>query len=195
MSVSKMRGQYAAVLSNRLAPIVLAAVAVEGMAVFGLFPYVAARLEARGLGSTWEAGLVIAAMSVGAIVYTLLVRQLLRFLGPEGLIRMGGVVSLFALIGIATSASWHIEAVFFCCLGFGFLSIHNSLQLQATELAPSARTSSVALFAFCFFLGQATGPLLYQVGFATLGELAPLVIAGLSLLLISFGVAFRLNLR
>jgi MFS family permease len=35
------------------------------------------------------------------------------------------------------------------------------MQTEATELAPSARGSSVALFACGFFLGQGLGPLVF----------------------------------
>ena len=193
LSWAKVRSQYGAVLANPLTPTVLVAATVEGMAMFGFLPYVADRLETRGLGGPWEAGLVIAAMSIGGILYTLLVRPLLRFLGREGLLRVGGAITALAMGGIAFSPSWRFEALCFGALGFGFFSVHNSLQLQATELAPSARSSSVALFAFCFFLGQAAGPLLYQAGFALMGVHVPIVIGGLSLLVLGFGLAYRLQ--
>jgi predicted MFS family arabinose efflux permease len=54
--------------------------------------------------------------------------------------------------------------------------IHNSLQTQATELAPDARGAAVALHAFFFFLGQACGPVVYRFGFANAGLLSPLPI-------------------
>ena len=39
--------------------------------------------------------------------------------------------------------------------------LHNSLQTKATELAPTARGSAIALHAFFFFLGQAIGPVIF----------------------------------
>ena len=42
-------------------------------------------------------------------------------------------------------------------IGFGFNSIHSTLQTKATELAPKARGTAVSLFAFFFFLGQSLG--------------------------------------
>jgi predicted MFS family arabinose efflux permease len=35
--------------------------------------------------------------------------------------------------------------------------LHNTLQVNATQMAPAQRGSSVALFAACLFLGQSTG--------------------------------------
>jgi MFS family permease len=68
--------------------------------------------------------------------------------------------------------------------GMGYYMLHNCLQIEATELAPAARGSAVALFACGFFAGQALGPplfgaLMHSVGFT----LALLVVAaGIALL-------------
>ena len=195
LSFGVMRNKYGDVLSNPLALVVLPAAMLEGMVMFGLLPFVAHRLEVRGHGGIVEAGLVIATMSIGGIMFTLFVGRLLKLLGREGLIRAGGVISCLGMIGIAFSPSWPVEALFFALLGFGFFMIHNSLQLQATELSPQARASSVALFAFSFFLGQAAGPLLYHAAFEALGMDVPIVLAGVLLLALSLSVAFRLKLR
>ena len=45
--------------------------------------------------------------------------------------------------------------------GLAFYMLHNSMQTEATELAPSARGSAVALFACGFFIGQGLGPLVF----------------------------------
>ncbi len=195
LSLDKMRSQYALVLSNPLARVILPAAAVEGMVLFGLLPFVAHRLEERNLGGIVEAGLVLAAMSIGGISFTLCVARLVRMLGREGVFRAGGVIACIAMAGIAYNRSWVTEAAFFALLGFGFFMIHNSLQLQATELAPQARASSVAMFAFCFFLGQALGPLIYHAAFEALGMNAPIMLGGVILLVMAFSVAFRLQMK
>ena len=193
LSFQRVLTQYAAVLANPLARFVLAGGAIEGITLFGLLPFVADRLETRGLGGIEQAGLVLAAMSVGGLAYTLLVRWLLEKLGREWLIRTGGIISGLALAAIAYSPSWLVEAALFAGLGFGFFMIHNSLQALATELSPQSRASSVAVFAFCFFLGQALGPILYHFGFDHLGVHAPIVIAGIMLLMLAFTLAFVLQ--
>ena len=40
----------------------------------------------------------------------------------------------------------------------GYYTMHGTLQTRATELAPQARGTAISLFAFFFFMGQATGP-------------------------------------
>ncbi len=54
-------------------------------------------------------------------------------------------------------------------LGFGFFLLHNSVQTEVTELAPSARASAFSLHAFSFFMGQALGPIVYGTTFPALG--------------------------
>jgi hypothetical protein len=54
-------------------------------------------------------------------------------------------------------------------LGFGFFLLHNSVQTEVTELAPSARASSFSLHAFSFFMGQALGPMVYGIALPAIG--------------------------
>jgi predicted MFS family arabinose efflux permease len=42
-------------------------------------------------------------------------------------------------------------------IGLGFYMLHNTLQVNATQMAPQARGLAVALFAFCLFTGQSAG--------------------------------------
>ncbi len=42
-------------------------------------------------------------------------------------------------------------------IGLGFYMLHNTLQTNATQMAPEARGTAVAIFASCFFLGQSAG--------------------------------------
>jgi predicted MFS family arabinose efflux permease len=44
--------------------------------------------------------------------------------------------------------------------GLGFYMLHNTLQVQATQMAPAARGSAVTLFACSLFFGQSTGVLI-----------------------------------
>jgi predicted MFS family arabinose efflux permease len=41
--------------------------------------------------------------------------------------------------------------------GLGFYMLHNTLQTNATQMAPERRGAAVALFAALFFLGQSAG--------------------------------------
>ncbi|MEQ1612505.1 MAG: MFS transporter, partial [Hyphomicrobiaceae bacterium] len=165
---------------------------VEGFCIFGLMPYLAVLLEARGAGGIREAGFVIAGMMVGGILFAVTVRTMLRVLrGQMNLIRAGGLAAGLGLIAYSFAGQWPLEAMAFGLTGVGFYMIHNSLQTQATELAPEARGAAVALHAFFFFLGQACGPIFYQFGFTTFGQLSqtPMLIAGTAMAILGFVVA------
>ena len=72
-------------------------------------------------------------------------------------------------------------------LGFGFFLLHNSVQTEVTELAPSARESSFSLHAFSFFMGQALGPIVYAIALPGVGAAASL--AGGAAVLATTGLA------
>ena len=52
-------------------------------------------------------------------------------------------------------------AIAIVMLGFGYIALHTTLQTRATELAPEARGTAVALFAFFLFVGGAIGSALF----------------------------------
>lgn len=186
-TVATVRGGYGQVFANPRARICFTAVFVEGIVVFGLFPYLALLLEERGAGGLKEAGFVLAGFGAGGIIYTLLVRAMLPKLGSMNLIRGGGTVAGGALAILPFAGTWPAEAATFVAVGIGFYMIHNSLQTEATELAPDARGSAVAAHAFFFFLGQAAGPLVYRAAFETVGTTGALIFAGA--LMIATGAA------
>ena len=157
---------YRTVFANPLAFVCLAAVFVEGVLILGLLPYVASLLAARGAGGVLEAGFVLAGFAFGGLFYAQIGSRLIGRMGGVGnLIRIGAVFLTAGYFGVAVQGSWTFEMAAFLLFGIGFYSIHNSLQTQATELAPNNRGASVALFAFFFFLGQSVGPPFYALAF------------------------------
>ncbi|MBX9924911.1 MAG: MFS transporter [Hyphomicrobiaceae bacterium] len=179
LTFSSVRTGYERVFENPRAIVCFIAVAIGGTALFGLLPHVASMLEARGVGSVREAGFIAAAAGLGGIIYTLSVKYLLARLGGQSnMIRVGGITAGTGFLLAALSPGWQSEAFAFVVLGLGFYMVHNSLQTQATELAPDARGAAVSLHAFAFFMGQATGPPLYAAGIRTVGPFATLCVAG-----------------
>jgi predicted MFS family arabinose efflux permease len=159
-------GAYAAVFANARAYVCFIAVFCEGILVFGLLPFVASLLVARSAGGVVEAGFVLAGFAIGGLIYAQVGSRLIgRMGGVTNLIRIGSVCVALGYFGIALQGSWGFEMAAFTLFGYGFFSIHNSLQTQATELAPHNRGASVSLFAFFFFLGQSAGPMLYAAAF------------------------------
>ena len=61
----------------------------------------------------------------------------------------------FVSLALASSWPWTIPACF--AIGLGFYMLHNTLQTNATQMAPSARGTAVSFFASAYYMGQALG--------------------------------------
>ena len=117
-----------------------------------------------------------------------------------GVLLMCGFLLCASLIKLGT---WYPVIPAALMIGFGFNSLHSTLQTKATELAPKARGTAVSLFAFFFFLGQSIGVQGgAQIGAAfgapnAEGKILPafwatFITAGVGLFLTSIWVATRL---
>lgn len=195
LSIASVRASYAMVFANPRAAICFTAVFIEGIAIFGLLPYLAILLEERGAGGIREAGFVLAGIAIGGLMYAALVPAMLRRLGLYHLIRSGGLVMGAGMVGVAAAMSWQVEMAAFTVIGLGFYMVHNSLQTQATELAPGNRGAAVALHAFFFFLGQAVGPVAYAAAMRDLGASTTIVLAAATLALLGVITAAGLEKR
>jgi predicted MFS family arabinose efflux permease len=141
-------------------------------------------LHQAGETSASVAGVVIAGFGVGGALYGVSVSRLLRFIGETRMMRVGGTLIALCLVVIAARLYWPLEFLNFAVLGFGFYMLHAVIQIYASELAPTARGSSMALHSFFFFLGQAAGPIVYGAGLNSIG-LNPVLLFGAVVL---FGV-------
>ena len=86
----------------------------------------------------------------------------------------GGSVAAIGLAAAGLDVLWAAQMASMVVLGFGFFLLHNSVQTEVTELAPSARASSFSLHAFSFFMGQALGPIVYGIALPGVGAAASL---------------------
>ncbi len=158
---SRQQTGYRAVLRNPAALVCFATAFAEGVFVFGPLPFIVDLLERQGLGGPREAGVAVAAMSLGFIIVSVFIRQVLRVLGWPNMFRSGGILAAVALAALPFSPVWWIHGTLLMVLGVGFFMIHNSLQGRIMELVPSARGSATALHYFSYFMGQAAGPVLF----------------------------------
>jgi len=181
--------RYALVLRNPMAVRVYACVAVEGAAAFGIFPLVAPLMVAHGFGDAVEAGIVIAGFAIGGAGYTFAVTWLVRRLGLAGMAGSGAALAglLFMMLVIAPDLPF--AAVTFALAGFTFYMLHNTLQILATEIAPEARGSAMALFATAFFSGQALGAVATAHAAAWLGIERAVILAGAVMLALAIPAA------
>lgn len=138
---------------------VLLVVAIEGALAFGTLAFVPARLtDGFGLSAS-AAGGVMVVYGVGGLIYSLFARRWLAMMGEQGLALAGGALIGTGLLALAwaPAVAWAVGGCFLA--GIGFYMLHNTLQVQATQMAPHARGTAVTLFACLLFLGQSTGVL------------------------------------
>lgn len=139
------------------ARIVWGAVFLEGALVLGVVPYAGAYLRhAFGL-DYFTIGLVLASFGVGGLAFSALVRLMIARLGERGMIATGGTLIFASYCLLALAPSWKVFIPALAMVGMGFFTMHNPLQVRATELAPKARGSAMSGFAFSLFLGQGVG--------------------------------------
>ena len=156
---------YGEVFRNPKAVWLYGAVVVEGALVFCLFPYMGQLLtEHAGSGTDAapsQAGLVLGAFGIGGILYGLAVRRIIAALGVRRMCSLGSITAAAVYALLLVLPVWWCHALAMVVCGLGYYMLHNSLQIEATELAPNARGSAVALFACGFFIGQGLGPPLF----------------------------------
>lgn len=166
------------IATGRWSRIVLIVALIEGAAGFGVMAIWASHLHhALGLSLTY-AGAIVALFGLGGMLYMAVARFLIRRLGERGLVRFGvGLLGAAALI-VALSPHWAPVVPASLLGGFGFFMFHNTMQANATQMAPAARGTAVSLFAASLFLGQSIGVLLAAALVGRIGSMAVILLGG-----------------
>lgn len=186
---------YKTIFANPLAKFCFGAVFMEGIFLFGFFPYVAPMLHDAGQTSGAIAGLVIGGFGVGGILYSVVIAFLLRQLGQRRLMIVGGALMGLGLMVMALKPAWQAQTAIFLVFGLSFYLLHGTIQIFVTELAPDARSSAAAVHSTFFFLGQSIGPIYYRTGFAHAGQIFPLIAGGCVLIVTGVVAAHYLRHR
>ncbi|KQP17323.1 MFS transporter [Pseudorhodoferax sp. Leaf267] len=187
-AVRRMTGEFAKVLALPWARIVLVAVFLEGASLFGAFAFIAAHLHAVFGLSLALAGATLMAFGAGGIVFAFGARRLVARLGETRLAASGGAIIAASLLVIAWAPVWWWAVPACLSAGLGFYMLHNTLQTNATQMAPARRGAAVSSFACCFFLGQATGVWLAGLSVSGFGT-RPLMAVG-ALGVLAVGIVF-----
>jgi YNFM family putative membrane transporter len=148
---------YLRVLRDPWVRTVMLTVFLEGGLFYGAFAYTGAWLKERFDLSYLLIGALLAGFGLGGVIYSLMVRRLLARFGETGFVKIGGALLLGCFIVLPWLPLWQATIPVFIIAGFGFYMFHNTLQTKATEMAPQARGTAIAVFAFALFMGQASG--------------------------------------
>lgn len=164
---------------------VIAVSAAETFFFFGGYVFIGAYLRDRfGLSYT-AIGLVLAGYGVGGLVYSSLVRWLVP-LGDRRLVVLGGVLALLAFAVIVLPGDWRYAVPGAFGLGLAFYLLHNTIQTKASEVAPDARGTALALFASGWAVGQASGVAAIGAAVAYIGYTSAILSAAIGFALLGF---------
>jgi predicted MFS family arabinose efflux permease len=177
------------VLRQRWAQVVLVIVFLEGSLLYGPFAFLATHLHLHTGVSLSAAGGLVTLYALGGMLFALASRRLVPRLGETGLARAGGVLMLGGLLLAALSPVWWTAPLACVAAGLGFYMLHNTLQTNATQMAPQARGLSVSLFAACFFTGQTAGVALASLAVERVGTRPVLAAGAVCVLLIALAFA------
>jgi predicted MFS family arabinose efflux permease len=183
---------YGLVLRRRAARILYGIVGFEGLFLWGGFTYLGAIAVARFGLNELEVGLLLACYGVATLVGGVSLVRIRTHLPERYLAAFGGGLKGGAYLLMSASGSLLVFAAAIVMLGFGYIALHTTLQTRATELAPEARGTAVALFAFFLFLGGALGSAIFgplvdhgwHRLFLVICGLGLLVLGGLAVLLL-----------
>jgi MFS transporter, YNFM family, putative membrane transport protein len=148
---------YAAILSNPFARMIIMVGFIEGALAWGAFAYIGANLHLRFDLSFTLVGLTVACFGIGGMIYSGLVRLLVYRLGQIGLTIIGGFVITAAYVVLAFQPVWWFAPLAVTAIGLGFYMVHNTLQTKATQRTPEARGTAVAIFSSALYFGQTVG--------------------------------------
>ncbi|MDH5265388.1 MAG: MFS transporter [Betaproteobacteria bacterium] len=170
-------------------PLVVVTVFLEGVVLLGGLAFVATHLnQVRGAPMP-VAGAMFFAVSAGGVAFAFFARRIVPVLGEARLAAAGTAVVVLSVLGIAWAPSLAAAPLTCFGAGLGFYMLHNTLQTNATQMAPTRRGAAVALFASLFFLGQSAGVALAGRLAEEIGTAWTLTLSALALLPVGLGFA------
>jgi predicted MFS family arabinose efflux permease len=184
---------YIGILRTPRARAVLLAVFTEMALFFGAYSFLGALLKERFDLSFTAVGLIMACFGLGGLVYSSLVHRMLRQFGQRGCVLIGGLLGGTLYLVLLAVPSWPLTVPCIIGMGFSFYTLHNTLQTKATEMAPHARASALALFSMLWAGGQAIGSLVIGLGIHLAGYTP--VIAASAIGFVAFSLVLRANLH
>ncbi|MDO9358860.1 MAG: MFS transporter [Polaromonas sp.] len=181
------------ILTGRWSRIVLLVIMIEGAAGFGVLAIWASHLhKVLGLSLT-ASGAIVALFGLGGMAYMATARSLIRRWGERGLALIGGGTAGVGALVLGLSPWWQLAVPASLLSGFGFFMLHNTLQTNATQMAPHARGTAMSMFAAMLFTGQSIGVLVAASLSGRIGSVAVVSLGGV--ILIALGAAFSAGIR
>lgn len=149
--------EYRSVLGSPWARFITLCVFVEAALLYAVLSFIGADLHLRfGLSFTMV-GLVVGCFAIGGLLYTLAVRVLVNRLGQTGLVTGGGALVSIGFLTLSFQPVWWFAPLATMLIGLGFYMVHNTFQTNATQMAPQARATALAIFSSALYMGITAG--------------------------------------
>src|SRR5688500_15172892 len=97
-SLKEALARYRLVLSNPRSFVCFGVVFLEGLAIYGIMPFIGELLRSRDAGGLREAGFVIGGLGIGGLLYAFVLPVILRFASRPAMMAVGGVVAATGLV-------------------------------------------------------------------------------------------------
>jgi predicted MFS family arabinose efflux permease len=166
---------------------------LEGIVMFGALAYVGAELHERFGVSLTTVGAMLAAFGAGALLYSASAGVVVPRFGQRGLAAAGAVALSAGYATLALMPWVWLAPPGIALIGLGFYMLHNTLQTNATQMAPETRGLAISLFAFCLFTGQSVGVTLAAPVMDSYGARPIFLVASAVILVIGFWFRRRLS--
>lgn len=187
--------QALSIITGPWSRIVLLVAFIEGAVGFGVLAIWASHLHQMLGLSLSNAGAIVALFGLGGMLYMAVARHLIGRFGQRKLTMLGVCLLGLPSMVLAFTGYWVLTIPASLLAGFGFFMFHNTMQANATQMAPGARGTAVSLFASALFLGQSVGVLLAASLIERIGSGAVIALGGGMLMVVGFFFAQALQRR
>lgn len=194
-ALRRMTEEFRQVLARPWARMILLTVFLEGAFLYGAFAFIASHMY-RSFGmSLTAAGSLVMLFGFGGMVFAIGSAALVRRLGETGLTLWGGIFIAASLLAVGLAPLWWFAIPGCFMAGLGFYMLHNTLQINATQMAPERRGTAVSAFASCFFLGQSAGVGLAGVMVERVGTSMVIAAGGIGVLAVALNISHRIRAK
>ncbi len=148
---------YRAVFSIAGMPLFLLLTFFQGGVNLSAMAFVPSVVHDHFSVSLTRASLVVVGYALGGLCYARSAKWLLAHFSAAQIALAGGLLQAASFVCLVLVPAWAAALVVGLVGGYGSTMLHNTLQAQATRMAPHATGTAVASFAMTLFLGQALG--------------------------------------
>ena len=194
-ALARMVSEFGQVIALPWARVVVLTVFAEGAFLYGSFAFMVAHLHQTHSIALAVSGQVVMLFGFGGLLFALSARYLVHRLGEDGLCLWGGALVAASFLVIAWGAHWWWSVPACFLAGLGFYMLHNTLQINATQMAPERRGAAVASFAAAFFTGQSVGIAINGTLIDHIGTAGVITMGAAGVLLVSLNFSRLLRAR